>query len=565
MQEAPVDILLQGGSVLDVFTGQFRRADLAIAHGVVTGFAAVEARQTIDVSGRFLIPGLIDTHVHLESAQLAPPQFARAVLPHGTTTVIADPHEIANVLGMEGVRWILDAARTIPLEVFVMLPACVPATPLETSGDELSSEQIARMLSWPGVLGLGEVMNFPAVMDGDREMLRKLGAARGRPIDGHFPSASGPRLWSYIISGPKTDHESVTLEEAREKLTAGMHVLIREGTVARNAAALAPLLTAETAPFVHLCTDDRHPETLLREGHIDDVLRKVIAHGPRSAPEVAICAATVHAAQAYGLHDRGALAPGYRADIAVLSDVRSVEVESTFIGGIEVARSGTCVVEMNDPLPSLKDHPLLVSDHQAFDIPIPAASSGTVRTIGVRPDQVLTDDILAQARVVSEDGSTLAESDPQSDLLKLAVLERHRGTGNVGVGFVRGFGLQRGALASTVAHDSHNIIVVGADDDSMRAAVRALVRCGGGQVVVRRNELLAQLALPIAGLMSRLPVEEVTRLQEDLNAAARELGCTLPAPFMTLSFLALPVIPTLRLTDLGLVDVLQFEIVSVVA
>ena len=560
MQEAPADLLLKGGSVLDVFTGRFRRTDLAIKHGIITGFSAVEARRTIDVSGRFLIPGLIDTHVHLESAQLSPPQFARAVLPHGTTTVIADPHEIANVLGMEGIRFILDATRNLPLKVFVMLPSCVPATSLETSGDTITSSQIAEMLAWPGVLGLGEVMNVPGVIRGDPEMLRKLDAAGGHPIDGHFPSGSGSQLWSYVLSGPRTDHESVTLDEARKKLTAGMHVLIREGTVARNAAALAPLLTAKTAPFVHLCTDDRHPETLLCDGHIDDVLRKVLAAESAPAPEVAFCAATVHAARAYGLLGRGALAPGYRADIVVLQDIRSVKVERTFIGGTEVARDGTCVVEIEDLLPPLKNHPLLVTDPPSFEVPIRGASSTVIRTIAARPDQVVTSAGLADALIIGES----AAANPAADLLKLAVLERHLGTGNIGVGFVRGFGLQQGALASTVAHDSHNLIVVGADDDSMRAAVRALVECEGGQVVVLGDEILARLPLPIAGLMSNLPAHEVVCLQQELDAATRRLGCTLPSPFMTLSFLALPVIPSLRLTDLGLVDVGRFEVVPVV-
>jgi len=564
LQQAPADLLLRGGSVLDVFAGRFRQTDLAISHGVITGFAASEASKVVDVSGRFLIPGLIDTHVHIESSQLAPPQFARAVLPHGTTTVIADPHEIANVLGMAGIRFILDASRVVPLEVFVMLPSCVPATPLETSGEVITAAQIAEMLSWPRVVGLGEVMNVPGVIGGDAEMLRKLDAAAGCPIDGHFPLGSGSQLWSYVVSGPKTDHEAVTLEEAREKLASGMHVLIREGTVARNAVALAPLLTAETAPFVHLCTDDRHPETLLHDGHIDDVLRKVIASAPNTSQEVAVCAATIHAARAYGLHDRGALAPGYRADIAVLRDVASVDVERTFVGGIEVAHDGTCTVEIEDRMPSIDRHALLIPDHPSFEVPVSSPSSATVRTISVHPDQVLTDAGVAEALLRERSGSTVAAPNPDADLLKLAVLERHRGTGNIGVGFVRGFGLRKGALASTVAHDSHNLIVVGTDDDSMRVAVRALVECGGGQVVVAGGEILARLPLPIAGLMSSSPAAEVARLQEELNEAAHRLGCSLPTPFMTLSFLALPVIPSLRLTDLGLIDVDQFEIVPVI-
>lgn len=549
--EAPADLLLTGALVLDVFTGEFSRRDVAMAGGRIVGYGAQAAREIVDLSGKYLVPGFIDAHVHIESSQVTPAEFARAVVPHGTTCVIADPHEIANVLGLAGISYMLAASEGLPLRVYLMAPSCVPATPLETAGAELSAREIGEVLSWPRVLGLGEMMNFPGVVDGDPEVWAKLAAARGKPIDGHAPGLSGPALWAYALAGPRTDHECTGYPEAVEKLNAGLHILIREGTTARNLAALLPLLSWRTAPFVHFCTDDRNPETLLEEGHLDDALRKAIAGG--IAPELAFCAATLHAARAYGLPELGAIAPGYRADLLVLSDPTRVEVEQTFVEGRLAAQGGELVVDL-PRFDSREVRGTMRVDLRKLSLAIPAAA-GKVRVIGVVPGQVVTEELLASPAV--KGGEVVA--DPGRDLLKLAVVERHRGTGNVGLGLVQGFGLKEGALASTVAHDSHNIVVVGTDDADMHAAVAALVRLGGGQVAVAGGEVLAELPLPIAGLMSDRPLEEVARAGKALARAARGLGCTLSDPFMQLSFLALPVIPKLKLTDRGLVDVEGFR------
>lgn len=551
--EEPADLLLTNARIVDVISGEIIVGDLAVAEGLITGFGAREARETLDLEGKYLVPGLIDCHVHIESSQVSPREFARAVLPHGTTCVIADPHEIANVLGIEGIRYMLRETESLPLRVFFMAPSCVPASPLETAGAVLSSDDIKEILSWDRVLGLGEMMNFPGVLSRDPEVWKKLEAARGRPIDGHAPRLSGHKLWAYRLAGPHTEHECITLVEAREKLRAGMHILIREGTTARNLTALLPLLSAHTAPFVHFCTDDRHPETLLSEGHMDDVLRKAIAGG--ADPVVALAAATIHAARAFGLPDLGALVPGYRADFIVLSDLSRFEVERVFVGGKLVAEGGRCVAEFPDV--TTRDIESTVNvDPERLSFSIPAEGK-RARVIGVIPGQVVTEGLVLGLKVT--DGEVVA--DPKRDILKIAVVERHHGTGNVGLGLVQGFGLKQGAFASTVAHDSHNIVVVGASDDDMRLAVARLVELGGGQVAVADGDILAELPLPIAGLISDLPLEEVVRRGEQLRKAARNLGCSLDDPFMQLSFLALPVIPELKLTDLGLVDVKEFKLV----
>jgi len=549
----PADLLLKNARILDVFSGVFFAGNVAICNGVITGFGASAAEETIDLDGAWLIPGLIDAHMHIESTQLSPVEFARAVLPHGTTTVIADPHEIANVLGLRGIHYMLEASKNLPLEVYVMAPSCVPATHLETSGATITSEDIEQILTWERVLGLGEVMNYPGVINLVPEMVAKLRAARGRPIDGHAPGLSGPDLWAYIISGPRTDHECTTLAEAQEKLRAGMHILIREGTATRNLEALLPLLTTTSAPFVHFCTDDCHSETLMQDGHIDGIINKAIRLG--AAPELAISSASIHTARAYGLSDVGAIAPGYLANLLVLSDLESMRVDKVFAHGKLVAVGGETVVGLT---PYDDEHVRgsinVSAEPLSFAI---TARAGEVRVIDLSPDQVVTDEMHIDPLI--EDGQLM--SDIERDILKLAVAERHEATGNVGLGLVHGFALRKGALASSVAHDSHNIIVVGTNDSDMAVAVKAIVEMDGGQVVVRDGRILARLPLPIAGLMSDLALPEVAEMGRELKQAAARLGCTLPAPFMTLSFLALPVIPSLKLTDRGLVDVNKFEIV----
>ncbi len=541
------DLCLRGGQVLDVFAGRFRAASVLIADGRVLGFGD-RARRTVDVKGCFLVPGLIDAHVHIESSQLSPASFARAVIAHGTTTVIADPHEIANVLGVDGVRYMLAATEGLALRVLLMAPSCVPATPFETAGARIGPEDVALLLGWDRVLGLGEVMNYPGVLAGDPDVSAKLAAARGRPIDGHAPGLSAEALSAYISAGPRTDHESSSLAEAEEKLAAGMCVLIREGSATRNFEALLPLLTERSAPFVHFCTDDRHAETILREGHIDGLVRRAIAAGV--PPEIAITAATIHPARSYGIDRVGAVAPGYAADLLVVSNLTAFEIREVYAAGKRVT------AQESEPPSPVSQRTMNVRLPEA-PFRIPAASEGAARVIVVHPAGLVTDEEHVLPRVA--DGEIVA--DPARDLLKIAVVERHLGTGRVGLGLVRGFGLTSGALASTVAHDSHNVLVVGANDDAMITAVRRLVELGGGQVAVDADHILAELALPIAGLMSPLSLDEVAEAQAALGTAARGLGCRLPSPFMTLSFLALPVIPHLKLTDLGLVDVDRFELV----
>ena len=551
-----VDWVLKGGRILDVFSGRFREADLAVADERIVGFGAPPGTETRDVTGKWIVPGLIDAHVHIESSQLTPGAFARAVVPRGTTAVIADPHEIANVLGLTGIRYILDASEDLPLGVFIMAPSCVPSCPFESPGAVLGPEEIAELLTWDRVVGLGEVMNYPGVIHGDSEVWAKLDAARGRPIDGHAPGLGGPDLWTYVAAGPRTDHESTTLEEAREKLAAGLKILIREGTTARNLDALLPLLDERTAPFVHFCTDDRHPESLLDEGHLDDLLRRAIAAGV--APELAIASATIHPATTYGLADRGALAPGRRADFVVLDDLETFTVREVYVAGRQVAVDGAPRFETSSPTDeAVRGTVRLDASSVSFGLP---ADGGRVRVrvVEVEGTQVVTGSGEALAPVV--DGGAAAE--PAADLLKAAVVERHSGSQRVGVAFARGFGLARGALASTVAHDAHNIVVVGATDEEMRLAVVELTRLGGGQVVVDGDAVVARLPLPIAGLMTDGELSETAEAARSLSEAAARLGCRLPAPFATLSFLALPVIPHLKLTDRGLVDVDRFEFVS---
>ena len=553
-----VDLLLRDGRILDLFSGTFFRGDIAISDGRIAGFGASDPGEVRDLRGRWVVPGLIDSHVHIESSQLSPAGFVRAVLPHGTTCVIADPHEIANVLGIRGIRYMLDATEGLPFRAYFMAPSCVPASPYETSGAVLDHGKIAEVLAFDRVLGLGEVMNYPGVVGGDPEVMAKLAAAAGRPIDGHAPGLSAEALWSYVSAGPRTDHECTSLAEAEEKLRAGMHILIREGTTARNLDTLLPLLTEGRAPFVHLCTDDRHPDTLLDEGHIDGLVRRAISSGVPA--HVAIGAATIHTARAYGLDDIGAIAPGYRADLIVLDDLERFEVGEVYVGGRRVAADGACTVE----IPTIDSTPVSNTvriDLDRLSLSIPCEEGVEARVIGVDPEQVITGSLL-EAPACSD---SEVISDPKRDLLKLAVVERHGKGGSVGLGLVRGFGLKRGALGSTVAHDSHNAIVVGCSDREILAAIAALSRIGGGQVVVAGEEVLASHPLPIAGLMSDRPLEEVAASARRLNAAAAELGSLLPAPFMTLSFLALPVIPHLKLTDRGLVDVDSFKIVPLFA
>ncbi len=548
--DEPADLLLKGGQVVNVFSGEVYPADVALAEGRIVGLGAYAARETIDVSGRYLSPGFIDAHVHIESSLVPPPEFARAVVPRGTTTVIVDPHEIANVLGLDGIRYMFDAAKYNPLSIYVMLPSCVPATDMETAGAVLHWYDLTPYQSDPWVLGLAEMMNFPGVVNGVEDVLDKLRAFERGVRDGHAPGLSGKALNAYVAAGIGSDHECISVEEAREKLRLGMTVFIREATNAHNLETLLPLITPANLRRVCWCTDDRQPADLLDQGHIDYLVRRAIELG--LDPVSAIRIGTLNPAEYFRLHDRGAIAPGRRADIAVLDDLRTLRASLVLRGGKVVARDGE-LLPYERPARSIFVRSSMNVDWDGVNFRIPAQGH-RAHVIGAIPDQIITEHLIEDLTI--ENGE--AVQDVGLDLLKIAVVERHTHSGNHAVGFVKGIGLRAGAIASSVAHDHHNIVVIGADDRSMLTAARAVGDMHGGMSVARDGEVVARLPLPIAGLMSDRPIETVRRQMDDLLRAAHDMGSTLHDPFMAMSFLALAVIPELKITDQGLVDVVKF-------
>lgn len=553
--DAPADFVLANARVVDVFTGEIEAADVAVACDTITGVGrGLKGRGLLDLGGRLVMPGLIDAHVHVESALVPPHELARAVVPRGVTTLVADPHEIANVLGLAGIRYMLDDASGAPFTMFVNAPPCVPATPLDTSGAALHAPDLAALRDDPRVLGLAEVMDFPGVVAGRPELLAKLEVFRGRAADGHCPGLSGRALAAYVAAGIGSDHECRTAEEALEKLRLGMVVFVREGSGARNLEALLPLVTAVTARRFCLCTDDRTPDDLLREGSVDHLVRLAIAGG--LAPVEAVRLATLNVAEHYGLRDRGAVAPGRRADLVVLEDLRAPHPDLVWVEGRLVARDGALVEPPpGHPLPAGAGASVHV-DWARVDLRVPARGR-RVRAVRVVPDQLVTRLEVTDATIRGGE----AVADAARDLCKLAVVERHGRGGGVGLGFVAGFGLRRGALASTVAHDHHNLVVIGVDDPSMLTAARAVAAAGGGQAAADGERVLGLLELPIAGLMSDRPIEHVREARAGLLGAARVLGSPLHDPFTTLGFLAMEAIPELKLTDLGLVDVARAALV----
>ena len=548
------DLLLENARLLNVFSAEIYETAIAISGSRIAGLGpGYRAKRSLDLEGRFVAPGLIDAHVHIESSMVPPRAFARMVLPRGVTTVVADPHEIANVRGLEGIRFMLASARQSPLSFFFTAPSCVPASHLETSGARLDASDLARLLREPEIIGLAEVMNFPGVIKGDDEVLAKIEAFDGRVIDGHCPRLTGLSLNAYAAAGIGSDHESTAITEAREKLRLGMTVFLREGTAARNLRNLVPLITKDNERRLCLCTDDRHCQDLLDEGSIDYLIRVAIAEG--IDPMTAFRMASLNASEYFRLHDRGAVAPGRRADLVVFSDLESPSFEMVFKDGALVARDGKLLDEGESDLETGWASGLNV---RWSDIDFAVAARGRrLRVIGCTPGELVTEDLTMEAAI--ENGNAVA--DTGRDLLKMAVIERHHATGNVGTGFVKGLGLSRGAIAGTVAHDHHNLVVIGCDDESMRTAVEAVAEAGGGQAAAEKDRVLARVALPIAGLMSSRPASAVGDDVRSLKRAAKSLGSPAPDPFTTMSFLALEVVPSLKLTDLGLVDVEKFEIV----
>ena len=553
--EGKVDLLIKNGRVVDVFSGEIEKKDVAIFGGVIVGFGDYPAREIIDVKGDFLCPGLIDGHVHIESSMVTVPEFARAVVPNGTTTVVTDPHEIANVLGLDGIRFMAESARDIPLNVFIMLPSCVPATHLETSGATLKASDLKSLLKKPWVIGMAEMMNFPGVIFRNPEVLKKIEMAKGKRMDGHAPMLSGKGLYAYLTAGIRSDHECTTLKEAKEKLKNGMWIMIREGTTARNLRDLIPLVNPKNSRRFFFVTDDRHPKELLAEGHINSMVRQAIKWG--MDPILAIQMATLNAVEYFRLDDLGIIAPGYRADIVSFDHLGQFQIKKVFKDGILVAEDGKMLFPAIRKGKSPKAKGSVQVKPLKKDAFLLRSNQSLAKVIQLIPDQIVTKKVMK--KILLKDGT--AYPNIKEDILKIVVIERHKATGNIGIGFVQGFGLKKGAIGSSVAHDSHNLVVVGTNDQDILKSVMAIKEMEGGLVVISDGRVLVSLPLPIAGLMSEASVFQVNLQLKALHRAVKTLGCKLPNPFMTLSFMSLPVIPELKITDKGLVDVNQFKLI----
>lgn len=548
----PADLVLKGGKFLDLVSGELITSDIAICGDKIVGtFGTYNGKTEIDITGKVVVPGFIDTHLHVESSLVTPFEFDRCVLRHGVTTAICDPHEISNVLGAEGIRYFLACAEQTVMDLRVQLSSCVPATHLETSGARLTAQDLKPFMGHPKVLGLAEFMNFPGVLRHDPECLEKLELFDGRHIDGHAPLLRGLDLNGYLAAGIRTDHETTTAAEALEKLSKGMHILIREGSVSKDLHALASIITERNSPFIALCTDDRNPLDIAEEGHLDFMIREAIRCGADVLATYR--AASISGAKAFRLHDRGLVAPGWRADLVVIDALETCRVSGVLSAGRlvddqlfacrkAVAPVGLHSVKAKEVLPTQ-----LLARGDGLDVPV----------IGVESGKIITQHL--RLKLPSENG--VVSVDLKQDVIKVAVIERHGINGNIGVGFVQGFGLKFGAIASTVGHDSHNICVVGANDWDMAFAANHLKKLDGGFVVVRDAQVLAELALPIAGMMSDKSFEEVHAALIPLRAAAKSLGTTLQEPFLQVAFLPLPVIPHLKITDKGMVDVDGFRLI----
>jgi adenine deaminase len=553
--DAPADLLLKNAKIINTFVGIIEEGNVAIYGDRIAGIGNYQkAKKAIDLNGSYLAPGLIDGHTHIESSMLHPAQYAQAVVPRGTSTLVTDLHEITNVSGLEGIKFVMNWAQKLPLDMFFMAPSCVPATHMETSGAEIKAQDIKKILKMKNVIGLGEMMNFPGVIFGDKQVLGKITAAQGKIIDGHAPAVTNKRLNAYLAAGIQSDHESTTTEEGREKLRRGMYLMIREGSSEKNMDALLPLVNTKTFKRCFFVVDDRSCSDLLREGDIDAVVRKAIQSGLE--PVRAIQLATINTAEYFRLYNRGGIAPGYMANLITITDLPKLEIDMVFYKGNLVAKGGNYL----PPLPEASTKELTDTVRiKPFDIEALklTARRESLPVIEIIPGQIVTKKRIEQMKV--KDGAITP--DVEEDILKLVVVERHKASGNIGLGLVKGFGLKRGALASSIAHDSHNIVAVGTNDPDIFTAVKEIERLQGGLVVCVDGKILAALPLPVAGLLSPEPLEAVVKKFEKLEKTASGLGNIPPTPFAILSFVALPVIPELRLTDMGLVDVLEFKLI----
>jgi adenine deaminase len=559
--EKPAELLFKNAQVVNVFSGEIHQTNVAVDDERIIGFGDYDATDIVDLGGAYLAPSFIEGHFHVESTMVTLPELVRAIAPHGTGAMVIDPHEYANVLGMDGIRYVLESSKNLPIDFFIMLPSCIPATPLETAGARFTADDLALMIADDRIAGIAELMNYPGVFLGLESELAKIEAGKDKVIDGHAPGLRGKNLNAYALAGVRSDHESTELEEAREKLRLGMHLLVREGSTERNLEQIIALVTPENSANCSFATDDKLPGDLVEEGHIDYSVRKAIAHGVR--PITAIQMGTINTARYYRLRNHGAIAPRFWADFIVLDDLEKISIRRVYKKGRLVAENGRYVCAKPSEVPQPRST-MNLSYRPGEDFQISAPPDGNskrIRVIEIVPNQIVTKSMLETPNI--SDGEIVA--DPSRDILKLVVVERHRATGNVGVGFVRGFGLTRGALGSTVAHDAHNVVVVGTNDDDITAAIKELERMRGGQVAVAGGKVEAALPLPIAGLVSDQPLEVVIERISKLNAAAARLGCKLPAPFMSLSFLSLSPIPELKLTDQGLVDAVNLKLTTVIA
>jgi adenine deaminase len=555
--ERPAELLFKNAQVVNVFSGEIHTANVAVDDGRVIGLGDYEANEVVDLCGAYLAPSLIEGHFHVESAMLTIPELVRAVAPHGTGAMVIDPHEYANVLGMDGIRYVLESSKNLPIDFFIMLPSCIPATDLETAGARFTADDLALMIADDRIAGVAEMMNYPGVFLGLESELAKIRAGKGKVIDGHAPGLRGKNLNAYALAGVRSDHESTELEEAREKLRLGMHLLVREGSTERNLEHIIGLVTPQNSANCSFATDDKLPGDLVREGQIDHSIRKAIRLGV--APVTAIQMGTINTARYYRLKNHGAIAPRYWADFIVVDDLEKFEVRQVYKKGKLIAENGNYLEPRHRKIEQPRST-MNLSYHEN-DFVVPAKDARKIRIIEIVPDQIVTKSLVAPPKI--DNGNIVADVD--RDILKLVVVERHRATGNVGVGFVHGFGLTRGALGSTVAHDAHNVIVVGTNDRDMIAAIEALKEMRGGQVAIVDGKKIASLPLPIAGLVSDQLLEDVIGQLNQLNAAAKKLGSNLDAPFMTLSFLTLSPIPELKLTDQGLVDAVILKLTSLIA